>query len=309
MPVEAPRIVLGKSSADTLAGGSADVALFGTGRAVPGGIECVFSYNQFIFNDTSVIDKIRVLKISGLDDAEIRDSREENPGSEGETAHDAFPGGRTMVFEGRVEAFSLKKLRDMQMAFRSAFVDLQEKPLYFLTGDASTEHYIRCRKSQKLQWDDEQTNGNTFFRPFQLTLRASNPRFFRNKNKVITMAHSESNKDIFNEGNFRTQPVIRLTGQMTDIEFRNESVVNPDGSFQTMKFKAGTTIPLNDYYEIDIAKNTIVNSAGVNKFNDLDYTSDWLYLYPGVNQIAIPTGKVDSTGGGEIRFTFRDAWI
>jgi hypothetical protein len=167
--------------------GLEDVTASGTGAAVPRGVEAEFEYNGFHFNDTSTVDKYRVISIDGLDDADVRDSREENPAEDGETPYDSFYGGRTLAFTGRVEAYRLHKLRDMQQSIRTAFSDIsQEKPLYFLTGDANWDHYINCKKSSKLQWGDEQKHQNQFFRDFVITVRASNPRFLRNIEKVYT---------------------------------------------------------------------------------------------------------------------------
>jgi hypothetical protein len=161
----------------------------GSGEAVPGGVECVFKYNDFVFNDRSVVDKIRVKQIDGIDDADVRDSREDNPSREGETAHNALPGGRTLVFTGTIEAYELQKLRDMIMAFRTAFVDLVEKPLYFITAyDTTKTHYINCRKFSKLQIAEQQTHASAFFRDFQLTVRASDPRFYRAGLKIGTFS-------------------------------------------------------------------------------------------------------------------------
>src|SRR5438128_636155 len=104
-------------------------ATLGTATSVPRGLEAIFSYGDLIFNDTSSIDKYRVLQIDGLDDADVRDSREEVPSGHGEFPLNAYYGGRTLAFNGRIEAYTQLKLRNMQQGLRSAFVDLTEKPL------------------------------------------------------------------------------------------------------------------------------------------------------------------------------------
>ena len=102
-----------------LAAGSATVAMPGSGTSQPGGLECRFQYNNLVMHDRQYIDKIRITKIDGLQDAEIRDSRDVNPADHGETAFEAWYGGRTITFEGRIEAFNVNKLRDMQQALVS----------------------------------------------------------------------------------------------------------------------------------------------------------------------------------------------
>lgn len=305
-----PTIVLTPPVGGGLGAGLPDKAVMGTGTSVPGGLECVFSYNGLIFNDRKVIDKYRVLTISGLDDPDVRDSREDNPAYEGETVYSTLHGGRTIVFDGRIEAFSLYKLRDMQQAFRTAFSDLtEEKKLYFLTGNAVTDHYILCKKNQKIQWGETQDKG-TFFREFQVTLRASNPRFLRNKRKTFSLAWNGEQIVLINEGNFKSQPIIRLRGSLANIEFQNTSALKKDGTPETFKLKSSVSIATGNYYEIDTANNTILDRLGVNRFNEFDFTSDWPNLYPGGNNIVIPAGKCLSIGGdGSIEFIYRDSWI
>src|SRR5690606_29499304 len=118
--------------------------------AVPRGIEAVLSYNNLVMNDLSVYDKYRVMSIDGLADADVRDNREEKPGDDGEDAYGNLYSGRTIAIKVRVEAYTVSKLRDMEEALRSAFVSMEEKPLYFLTGDPEKDHYIMCKKSAAL---------------------------------------------------------------------------------------------------------------------------------------------------------------
>lgn len=305
-----PSIVLTPPTGQGLEQGDPNLAVRGTGTSVPGGLECVFVYNNLIFNDRKVIDKIRVLNISGLDDPDVRDSREDNPGYDGETVYSTLHGGRTIVLEGRVEAYTLYKLRDMQQAIRTAFSDLrEEKKLIFLTGNPATDHYIMCKKNQKLQWGEEQTKDN-YFRPFQITLRASNPRFLRSRRKTSTLAFDDEQIIMINEGNYNAQPVIRLTGSLANIELENQSAVKSDGSFETFKLKSSVSIASGNYYEINVANNTIIDKFGINRFNTLDFTSDWPTIYPGGNKFVIPSGKCTSSGSdGSIQFIYRDSWI
>src|SRR5687767_15110427 len=80
------------------------VSLPGSGLAIPRGLEAVFKYGDLVLNDRTKIDKYRITQIDGLDDPDVRDSRDVNPGSHGETPHAAFYGGRTLALNGRIEA-------------------------------------------------------------------------------------------------------------------------------------------------------------------------------------------------------------
>lgn len=179
-----------------LGDGDPAVSVAGTGESVPRGVEAVFSYNGLLLNDRTVIDKFRIISIDGLDDADVRDTRDINPGDHGETPGGAYYGGRTIAIQGRVEAYELHKLRDMQQALRSAFADLsEEKRFYFLTGDPSTDHYISCKKFSKNQWGEEQKHQNHFFRDFLITLRASNPRFLKHQTKTVEITAFKNYSD------------------------------------------------------------------------------------------------------------------
>lgn len=158
------------------ASGSPEYALFGSGRAVPTGIESQFEYNGIILNDRSTIDKYVVRQVTGFADADVRDSREPNPGSHGETPLESWYGGRTIILSGRIEAYTLEKLRDMQEAFRTAFVSLVDKPLRVRTASMERDFTIICRKSSSMDGNEQQTDWN-FFRDFQVTLRAGRPEF------------------------------------------------------------------------------------------------------------------------------------
>lgn len=163
----------------TLAGGSATVALPGSGQSQPPGLEAVLQYAGLSMHDRRYIDKIRITKMDGFQDADVRDSRENNPADHGETAFDAWYGGRTMTIEGRIEAHNINKLRDMQQAFRYAFSGLKENPLYMLRASSIDYGFddirINCRKYDKIQMSEQQTNGSNVYRDFMVTLRASKP--------------------------------------------------------------------------------------------------------------------------------------
>jgi hypothetical protein len=170
MPIVLPKITPGLGSGDP------DQALVGSGESMPPGLEAILEYEGLYLGDTHVVDKIRVNEIAGLDDADVRDSREANPAAHGETPFDAYYGGRTLVITGRIEAYSLQKLRDIQQALRQAFSELEEKPLIFRTGNWDRDVMIWCRKINPIQMREIQQNFN-YYRDFQVTVRASNPRF------------------------------------------------------------------------------------------------------------------------------------
>lgn len=293
-----------------LGDGDPVVALPGSGKAVPRGLEAVFRFNGLTFNDTSTVDKYRVTSIDGLDDPDIRDSREDNPGVDGEMVYDSNYGGRTLAFNGKIEAFTIDKLRDMQQAIRTAFNDLsREYPLYFLTGDAARDHFINCKKFSKLQWGEEQRDEN-FFRDFLITLRASNPRFFSNTVTAVTIDYGagERNKNVNNQGNYFAEPTIVINGPITEPKIYNEKTL------QILAFKDTTTIADGDFFKITFNNETptIVDQDGVNRFDELSYTSDSIKISATDINRFTTTGIGGNTGTGantSFSISFRNAWI
>jgi hypothetical protein len=154
-----------------------DQAVQGSGDAQPRGLEVTLEYNGLKFNVTKTVDKIRIIQMDGLADADVRDSRDVNPSAHGETTYPSYYGGRTLTLTGRIEAHSLDKLRDIQQALRQAFNDIsRERALIFRTPDPRDDIMLICKKSSPMTMLESQTDYR-FFRDFLITLRASNPRF------------------------------------------------------------------------------------------------------------------------------------
>ena len=162
-----------------LATGDPEVIIIGTGESGPQGVEATIEFNGLYMNIRDWIDTYLITGIDGLGDADIRDVREVNPAQDGETYFDAYYGGRTIVLSGKIRAHHIWKLRDMQQALRQAFADISnEKPLIFHAADPGYSLMIYCKKVQSLVMAEAQQN-YLWERDFQVSLRASNPRFTR----------------------------------------------------------------------------------------------------------------------------------
>lgn len=95
------------------------------------GVQSFIEFNGLVLNDRNQADRIRVTGITGLDGAEIRDSREPIPGAHGEFPYDAFYGGRNIVLNGTIEAGSLPVSNELKRNLLAAFAPLVESPLKF----------------------------------------------------------------------------------------------------------------------------------------------------------------------------------
>lgn len=265
--------------------GSPAEIIRGTGDSGPRGIESILEYRGGYMNVREWIDTILVFTIDGIDDADIVDNREKNPGYHGETSFPSYYGGRTIVLTGKIMAHTIWKLRDMQQGLRQLFADIsKEDPLIFRTNDLTTDMQIHCKKSQPIKMTDTQKTGGTFERDFQITLRASDPRFLSYQQKFASDGLNQLALD--NVGNFLAQPRIRLTGPMTDPII---SVTRADGIVQT--FRINGDIPEGSIWNLDSNDHTFTDEDGNPQWSKLDITSDWLELapMPGPNILSINT--------------------
>lgn len=286
-----------------LSTGDPNVGLEGTGLSGPRGIEAVLEYNGIYLNIRSWIDTYLVTTIGGLDDADVRDSRDVNPGYHGETAFPGYYGGRTVTLTGKVYTKTLFKLRDMQQGLRQAFSGLAvELPLIFRANDPDLDMMLYCRKSQPIQMADEQRTANHFERPFLVTLRASNPRFlgYKRLRKNIFFTGATFDGIVFNVdnlGNFRAQPDIELTGPIaTGLKIINEA------NNETIMLTA--PVPTGEKWIISIENQRMYrDSDNANRFQYLDTNSDWTELEPDRNPIHVIAAGL--TGASQIVMYWR----
>jgi hypothetical protein len=291
--------ILLQSRSAGLSGGDPALSLPGTGLSVPVGVEAIIEYNGLFFNDLSTVDRYRIIEIDGLSDADIRDSRDVNAGDHGETAFESLYGGRTVTLSGRIEAYTLEKMRDMQQALHTAFNDLKDHSLVFRTGNFNRDHQIVCRKSAPTAMRESQTDFR-FFRDFLVTLRAADPRITSFRQVYDSQTFASGNRlSLYNEGSFKARPRIRVYGAATDVMILNYS----NGQMMTIN----GTISAGAYYEIDTSARTMRDNLGVNRFSQLDFTSDWLELEPGENQVDISAAS--PSGTATVQITAAHTWI
>src|SRR3954451_17804543 len=194
-----------------LAGGSANRSLVGTKKSGPVGIESIIEYrsaNPVYLNVADWIDTFLVTSINGLDGADLRLNAQPNPGEHGETPGDPLFGGRTVVLGGKQYAQTVWKLRDMQQGLRASFMEIKrEYPLIFHALNPEDDLMVMCKLADKINIPDQQTTRNDFQRDFQITLRASNPRFLGAIRRVYDFTQAVGSYDnialiLQNQGNF-----------------------------------------------------------------------------------------------------------
>ena len=306
----APGITSLQSWIAGLAGGSANRSYTGTKRSGPVGIESIIEYrsaNPIYLNVADWIDTFLVNSINGLDGADLRIGALPNPGGQGETPTEALYGGRTLVLTGKQYAMTIWKMRDMQQGLRGSFIDImREYPLIFHALDPADDLMIMCKLNDKINIVDQQTTRNDFQRDFQITLRASNPRFLSAVRQVYEFVFESAGSfdnivfSPYNNGNFWAQTTIELKGPMTNPRILNEAN-------QSMS-KVAATIPTGEtwvFENVGPSMRFYRKSDFANRSHFLDATSMWVSLEP--NNVVNPI-RFTATGlaiGSSVTLIYR----
>jgi hypothetical protein len=103
------------------------------------GIETVIRVNGLLLNDRRYLDQYKVSEVTGLDDADMVDNREQGTEFDGEYAFNSYYSGRTITIRGEVRAGNFGKLREMQGDLKYATNLLQESPLDFIFNDTEED--------------------------------------------------------------------------------------------------------------------------------------------------------------------------
>lgn len=275
--------------------GSAKGPLAGSGLAVPAGVEAVFEYNGLYLNVINNVDRYKIKSIDGLDDADMRDVREDNPGDDGETAYPSFYSGRPISIQGTIQTYSLQKMRDMIMALQQAFSDIRnEKPLIIHGISQDQQVFLNCRKTSKLAIQETQ-NDFRFYRDFLIPLRASNFRIMSLVRPAVTVAGlnagAASVMSITNLGSYPAQCQIRLTGGMTAPRVTNLT------NASMVKFEPGVVMTSTGIRDISSFQHErwVRDENGNNKYNEVAIDSSWVTLEPGVNNIEFYASAISGT--------------
>ncbi len=271
----------------------------------PYGLEAVLEYGGLRIGDLTATDAYVVTEMSGLDDADIRDSRDVFPDRDGEIIGPMFLGGRTITVSGFIRARNFSQLRLMQSNLKAAMMPgalYAEKRLYFRMANSTLDVYINARKSAPVQMPEKQVGFDSYAtRPFLLTFRASDPRFLAVTTKTTTLLRNGTGTTV-NAGNWRDYPTIAITGPYTSGGLR----VNNTSTGDTLNI--ASDIPASTTYNANTSAKTFYNLAdSSNKYSALNYTSAWPTVEPGTNNWTV--ADTTDASGAQVVITYRNAWI
>jgi hypothetical protein len=273
----------------------------GFGATVPAGIEAILDYNGLWLNVQKDYERYHVTSIDGLFDADVRDTRDSNSDDDGEQTLNSFYGGRTLVMAGQIQAHGVKRMRQMQENLRTAFADTKrEKPLRFRMVDSDLDHFIMVKKIAPISGIEQQVNLKAW-RDFQITLRASNPRFLSQALQLIDSGDlvptTGAPRLLFrahNIGNFSADTILRVYGPVSNVKIINA---------ERLTFATFSDIPDGDYFDYDSASGTLMNGIGGNRWNHLGDDSGYLRLAKGINNFYY------IGDAAKVSMTWRHSWI
>lgn len=154
------------------------------------GLEGLHTWNsQLVLNDKDNFPRYKLRRINGLRSRpESDDNREAKPGRIGEIAYPSLLRGKTVTYEGDIEALTLDSMRraesDLMLAFGTNEIKqmaLTFHPLYPYGAGLAFFYEARCMQCEV---PDEQTAGpftapSPFKRPFTIGLRLLDPRIYQ----------------------------------------------------------------------------------------------------------------------------------
>ena len=199
----------------------------------PGGLECTHTIGGIELNDLETFPRYKLDRITGMHSLpEAYDERRANVGRLGESIYPSYPRGKTIVYEGRVQASALDEMRSMGNALRAACSNRSAEYSIAVAPNAAwgDDTWSYSARVMQLDMDDEQVHSplharGPYQRAFTLGVRMSDPRF------IYTLASCSASgfttaQAINNLGSAPADPVFTVVvpGGTPDIVIANASV-------------------------------------------------------------------------------------
>lgn len=201
------------------------------------GLEGIHTFRGLAMNDLTqqvpaVTYRYKVTKITGLHArADSEDNREARRGHMGEFTYPSLLRGRTIVYEGKIQAQDLVAMRIASNNLRSAFAspDPEGELTISPPGARGGVGFGTIVRPMAEEMDDVQEFGpnampSPFQRQFMVTVRAHDPRYYV-VGPVTASAGAGANLAITNSGNAPSEPYFTLNGPITtDVTLHRDDV-------------------------------------------------------------------------------------
>jgi len=280
-------------------------------------LDCPYDYKNFILNSGLLY---HLTAVEGLDDAEIREARENRAAQHGQTDYNTLLGSRLITLKGEIIASSISQRNQARQTLLDTFVKdgsyswLKWQP----TGDSIAKQ-IYCKVFSR-GVDDNLSGSDSLARDFLINLLAVDPLIYSQTEQIININIASSaggfaspllspldssliqtggRATCNNEGNFECLPTVKMYGPLTNPRIKN----NTDDS---KEIKVNIEVDPGNYLEIDFKNKTIMLNGVTSMYAYKDNTSLWFAIKPGNNDIEFRDGGGDPTGYCQV--IFRSSW-
>ncbi len=278
-------------------------------------IKSAFTRRGHVFN--TVASGIQLTKISGLDSADIRDSRILKPGAHGETTYDAFFSGRTISFNGYFWSMD-ENIVPLEETIKDIFALSSDEEALDFQRAGQVARTVFARAIEPLRIMEE--IGTPCQREFFGVFRAGDPREYsqaeHSTNVFLPTAAGGFSfplsfplafgtvstggiATINNAGNIETYPVITIYGPVDTPILENYT------AGKLLKFNL--SVAAGDYLVIDFKAKTVKLNGTASRMTALASGWSWWNLAPGNNEFHYRASTYEAASYA--RVTWRDAWM
>jgi hypothetical protein len=237
-----------------------------------------------------------VEKVTGLSDLPLVSDSSSLDGQDGGYANVSFLNVRTVVIEGTIYCVPSEADVILDELKRGLLPTRTSKPFHM--KHPGTEHRMLWVKPVGFNCDIDQGRARGVM-PFQIQLVAGDPRLYGDSQGVL-IPRTGTAVVVNNTGIKETYPLIYFYMATADtagtlrLSFRNESWptnVMTDNVVEVTPNTTGKLLPKDDWYVWDMAKRTLVNSAGEDYSWAIDTTGapGWWGLVSGSNRVSFDT--------------------
>lgn len=271
----------------------------------PGAIEPVIELNR-IKDDSGdpVWPRYRVRNILGLKSLpDPEDNRDRPPGRRGERARLSGRRGKTVVYEGWIEARSLFELEEADSALRAAFAEIATEGRMDVFWHSLHTTYAavppKFYEARALTCDIvEVQNATTWTRPFVIGLRNGDGRYFDEESEIyeVNIALSETTYEFVKGGLTMPENVRgpRLTLALPKLLNKHNVLLENTTTEQQLRLSLGSEWDGDDLL-LDFPRRTILDQEGKDKSSRLDSEVNSLWtpepLIPGKNDLRITVNR------------------
>lgn len=261
-------------------------------------------------NRTRTLDNFYLTEIDGLDDPDLQFNEESNFYRDGMNPLISRPGGRTITFNGYVEASNFHSLRRLQSTLKqrlgsgsaasgvyTSAAGLVEQPVVLRNvWNNGFDFQINARKNSPLVMKEAQADGMPH-RDFLLTMRASWP-YFESSGSRTEILIVGATLAIPTKGTFSSFPVINFWGPFYDARL----VLN-----NTLIIQATTAA--STFIQVDCKNRTCTNWPAFNPVSDFPFLQGALQADSFVNYAQFISVAGATLGVTRVEITWKHSMI